>query len=94
MLQAPGPRMGSHGLVASYREPTSMRFATNSPPGRKKRTRPWDEHDELIVRADQEDERPQDERVEDIENLRRMSMMDYAHKCVCERIVFQIDAAR
>jgi DNA-directed RNA polymerase subunit L len=31
---------------------------------------------------------------ESIAQLRRMSTVDYAHKCVCERIVAQIDAAR
>ena len=53
-----------------------------------------DEHDELIVKADQDEELSPEQRLESIDQLRRMSAVDYAHACVCERIVAQVGAAR
>ena len=53
-----------------------------------------DEHESQIPEIDDETRRPLQERREAIADLRKTSAVDYAHKCVCERIVGQIDAAR
>lgn len=54
-----------------------------------------DEHDAQIVKTDEEmADRTVEERRKSIAELREQSAIDYAHKCVCERIVGQIDAAR
>jgi hypothetical protein len=52
------------------------------------------EHEEQIPEIDDETPRPLLERREAIADLRKTSAVDYAHKCVCEKIVSQIDAAR
>jgi hypothetical protein len=53
-----------------------------------------EEHEDMIVKVDEDEERSEAERAESISRLRGMSAVDYAHQCVCERIVAQIDAAR
>ena len=52
-----------------------------------------DEHETLIPEVDGE-RRPLEERRKSIAQLRRTSAIDYAHKCVCDCIIRQIDAAR
>jgi hypothetical protein len=53
------------------------------------------EHDEMLADYDARC-RPEGEpeRKEGMGNLRQTIALDYAHKCVCEKIVSQIDAAR
>jgi hypothetical protein len=52
-----------------------------------------DEHDRVIAEMDGRPGSAEEHR-ESIANLRRISAIDYAHKCLCERIMAQLDAAR
>jgi hypothetical protein len=52
-----------------------------------------DEHDAIIAEMDGRPGSAEEHR-ESIASLRETSAVDYAHKCVCERIIGQIDAAR
>lgn len=47
-----------------------------------------------IAEEDEDQSRPRREREESIESLRDALVVDYAHRCVCEEIVRQLDAAR
>ncbi len=51
------------------------------------------EHGDVIIEIEQEDI-PQTEREARIARMRETTAVDYAHRCVCERIAGQIDRAR
>ena len=52
-----------------------------------------DEHEESLVEAD-ESRGDRQEIGKTIDNERELIVVNYAHRCVCEKIVSQIDAAR
>jgi hypothetical protein len=53
-----------------------------------------EEHDQLIYETGDRREGSAEEREERIARLRTSSAVDYAHKCVCEAILYQLDVAR
>ena len=50
--------------------------------------------DKQIPEAESDPELSYQERIEAVRRLRSRSAVDYAHECVCERIVVQINKAR
>lgn len=53
-----------------------------------------EENDAAVAEAEDEPGLSTEQRRERVENPRGFVLIDYAHRCVCERIVAQIDAAR
>jgi hypothetical protein len=53
-----------------------------------------DEQEASLVEADEDKERGLQERRKAIDHERGLILEDYAHRCVCEKIISQIDAAR